>query len=411
MKLCDFCGFVLSESDAECKNCSNTVPGKEHLLQPKEPSFEIKETPKTNIRLPKPNGLNLSRYIPKKTIIILLIVGFAITPQAQTLISESSNYWDEMNTPYYNIPESIEITLVRNFTIYLETDGTAEYKLILSKPENRPSWPQQDHIPANAWQTIKNFQVNPQYEENEAGRMEWSGEVSGNNRNYVEVEYTINVNTLRPDLKIEDSGKVNQIPSEVYDSYLQPEWLIEPNLTSVIELAENMTLGTDGNVIHILKNIYDYIQNNYTYQKSSVPKTCTESMAKKIGDCDDFSILFASIARAAGIPTWIELGKIPAFIDTRSGCDLNDWGGHAWINALVPLSDGSVTTVSIDLANSYFMWMPPYRISDWVDDGNGDNLYSYYYLFSSQGTGRATYIENTYVSNCEISGNIKLEEL
>ena len=81
--------------------------------------------------------------------------------------------------------------------------------------------------------------------------MEWAKEISGNERNYVEIEYTINVNTLRPDLKIEDSGKVDQIPSEVYDSYLQPEWLIEPNLTSVIELAENMTIGTDGNVIHL----------------------------------------------------------------------------------------------------------------------------------------------------------------
>ena len=47
MKLCDFCGFVLSESDAQCKNCSNTIPGKEHLIQTKELSFEIKETPKT----------------------------------------------------------------------------------------------------------------------------------------------------------------------------------------------------------------------------------------------------------------------------------------------------------------------------------------------------------------------------
>ena len=51
MKLCDFCGFVLSESDAQCKNCSNTVPGKEHLIQTKEPSFEIKETPKAELSL------------------------------------------------------------------------------------------------------------------------------------------------------------------------------------------------------------------------------------------------------------------------------------------------------------------------------------------------------------------------
>ena len=134
-------------------------------------------------------------------------------------------------------------------------------------------------------------------------------------------------------------------------------------------------------------------------------------MAKKIGDCDDFSILFASIARAAGIPAWLELGRIPAFITTSSGCELRDWGGHAWVNALVPLSDGSITVVNIDLANSYFMWMPPYRVSDWVDDGNGDNLYSYYYLFSSKGTAKATYLENSYISDCKTIGEIKLEEL
>ena len=46
-----------------------------------------------------------------------------------------------------------------------------------------------------------------------------------------------------------------------------------------------------------------------------------------------------------------------------------------------------------------------------VDDGNGDNLYSYYYLFSSQGTSQANYLENTYVSDCKLTGNLKLEEL
>ena len=106
------------------------------------------------------------------------------------------------------------------------------------------------------------------------------------------------------------------------------------------------------------------------------------------------------------------MGKIPAFVDSQNGkCDLKDWGGHAWINAIVPLNDGTITTVNIDIANSYFMWMPAYRISDWVDDGNGDNLYSYYYLFSSQGTTKANYLENTYVSDCELTGNLKLEEL
>lgn len=402
MRLCDTCGFVLNESDFKCGNCAAPIPGREAPIEQIQTRTPIEKTaPK--IITPR----NLSGYLPKKTIILLLVVGILLAPQTQSLMNESLDYWDEMNTPYYNIPESITINLIRNFTIYLENGKSAEYELILGKPENRPSWPQHD---TNLWQEINQINVNPQFEENEVGRMKWSGQLKDDERAYVSVEYELTVNTIRPELTIDDSGTIEDIP-EGYEIYLDDEWLIEPSLPEIQDLASEMTNGTNGNVIHILKNIFDYISSEYIYQPSSIPKSCPESMESGYGDCDDFAILFSSIARAAGIPTWLELGKIPAFIDNRDNCDLRDWGGHAWVNALVPLSDGTSTVVSIDLANSYFLWMPPYRISDWVDDGNGDNLYSYYYLFSSQGTGKATYVENSYVSSCTTSGNIKLTEL
>jgi len=402
MRLCDTCGFVLNESDFKCGNCAAPIPDREAPIEQIQTRTPIEKTaPK--IITPR----NLSGYLPKKTIILLLVVGILLAPQTQSLMNESLDYWDEMNTPYYNIPESITINLIRNFTIYLENGKSAEYELILSKPENRPSWPQQD---TTLWQEINQINVNPQFEENEVGRMKWSGQLKDDERAYVSVEYELTVNTIRPELTIEDSGTIEDIP-EGYEIYLADEWLIEPSLPEIQDLASEMTNGTNGNVIHILKNIFDYISSDYIYRPSSIPKSCPESIESGYGDCDDFAILFSSIARAAGIPTWLELGKIPAFIDNRENCDLRDWGGHAWVNALVPLSDGTSTVVSIDLANSYFLWMPPYRISDWVDDGNGDNLYSYYYLFSSQGTGKATYVENSYVSSCTTSGNIKLTEL
>jgi len=402
MQLCDTCGFVLNESDFKCGNCAAPIPNREAPIEQIQARTPIEKTaPK--IITPR----NLSGYLPKKTIILLLVVGILLAPQTQSLMNESLDYWDEMNTPYYNIPESITINLIRNFTIYLENGKSAEYELILGKPENRPSWPQHD---TNLWQEINQINVNPQFEENEVGRMKWSGQLKDDERAYVSVEYELTVNTIRPELTIDDSGTIEDIP-EGYEIYLDDEWLIEPSLPEIQDLASEMTNGTNGNVIHILKNIFDYISSEYIYQPSSIPKSCLESMESGYGDCDDFAILFSSIARAAGIPTWLELGKIPAFIDNRENCDLRDWGGHAWVNALVPLSDGTSTVVSIDLANSYFLWMPPYRISDWVDDGNGDNLYSYYYLFSSQGTGKATYVENSYVSSCTTSGNIKLTEL
>jgi transglutaminase-like putative cysteine protease len=407
MQLCDFCGFVIGQNDNQCKNCSSQVAGRQIIkeahnvraLSPKPITEKIIYTPPRK----------LGHYIPRKTLALLLVIGLVMAPQTQTLIKDGSEYWDELNTPYYNIPQTLELTLIRNFTIYLPGEsGFSDYKLILSKPDNRPSGPQQD---SSTWQEVHSVSVYPNYLENEAGRMEWNGTISDKERHYIEVEYKVSVNTLRPDLTPDESGTLDDIPAG-YEAYLDDEWLIEPSLPVISELASEMVNDTEGNVIQILQNIFDYIMNGYTYEKSSIPKSCPESIEQGYGDCDDFSILFASIARAAGIPTWLELGKIPAFVDSQNGkCDLKDWGGHAWINAIVPLSDGTITTVNIDIANSYFMWMPAYRISDWVDDGNGDNLYSYYYLFSSQGTAKANYLENTYVSDCELTGNLKLEEL
>ena len=402
MKLCDFCGFVVKEQDAKCSNCRMVVPGRESLLA--SPKVEIQSK-----IVDTPLGSNsISSYIPKKLIAILLVVGLFASPQTQVLLSDGMEYWEEMNTPYYTIPEQITLTYVRNFEVFLDEGDEAEYTLSLSIPENRPSGVQSDSI---NWQIIDNFEVSPMYNLTPEGRMEWRNNLTGSERDYISIEYQATISLIRPDIKISDSGKVSEIPAE-FDNYLGDEWLIEPSNEEVQRLAVQLSDGTDGNVIMILKNIFDYIENNYKYQKSSVPKSCPDTIVGKVGDCDDFSILFSSIARATGIPAWLELGIIPAFIDASSGCDLRDWGGHAWVNAVVPLKDGSFTVVNIDLANSYFMWLPPYRISDWVDNGNGDDLDSYYYLFSSKGiNSQATYLENSYVSQCEVRGEIKLAEL
>ena len=402
MKLCDYCGFVIKDNDVKCFNCRMAIPGRE-VSEPVVKAAEVQK----NVQ-PVHSTRSLSSYVPKKLIALLLVVGLFASPQTQMLLGDGIDYWDEINTPYYTIPEKIVLTYVRNFEIYVEEGNDVEYTLTLSIPSDRPSGSQTDLV---NWQTIDNLEVSPSYNLTSEGRMEWRNNLSGNERDFITIEYTATINLVRPDIKISDSGFISDIPDD-YDLFLQDEWLIEPSNEQVKNLAIQLSNGTNGNVIMILKNIFDYIENNYRYQKSSVPKSCPDTIVGKVGDCDDFSILFSSIARAAGIPAWLELGIIPAFIDTSEGCDLRDWGGHAWVNALVPLNDGTFTVVNIDLANSYFMWMPPYRISDWVDNGNGDDLDSYYYLFSSKGiNSQATYKENSYISECDLQGEVKLTNL
>ena len=97
--------------------------------------------------------------------------------------------------------------------------------------------------------------------------MEWANRIEGTERDYIEIEYKVKIDTLRPDLKVEDSGNIEDLP-EGYDAYLVDEWLIEPTMPEIVELATLLSNGTDGNVIKIPKNIYTYImqkQSMFSY--------------------------------------------------------------------------------------------------------------------------------------------------
>ena len=114
MKLCDFCGFVIKEQHAKCSNCRMAVPGRESFLS--SPKVEIS---KDNLAPSLPSR-SLSSYVPKKLLAFLLVVGLFASPQTQLLLTNGIDYWDEMNTPYYTIPEQIRLTYVRNFEVFIE---------------------------------------------------------------------------------------------------------------------------------------------------------------------------------------------------------------------------------------------------------------------------------------------------
>ena len=106
----------------------------------------------------------------------------------------------------------------------MDEGDEVEYTLTLSIPENRPSGSQTDFI---NWQMIDNLKVSPAYNLTSEGRMEWRNNLTGDDRDFISLEYTATINLIRPDLKISNSGLVSDIPDD-YDLYLQDEWLIEP---------------------------------------------------------------------------------------------------------------------------------------------------------------------------------------
>ena len=180
MKLCDYCGFVVKDQDAKCSNCRMIVPGRESMLVPPK-VVSSQETVKSSVPT-----RSISSYIPKKLIAVLLVIGLFASPQTQVLLSDGMDYWDEKNTQYYTLPETITLTYVRNFEIFVEEGDEVEYTLTLSVPESRPSGSQSDIID---WQIITNLQASPAYNLTPEGRMEWRNNLTGSDRDYVSLEY------------------------------------------------------------------------------------------------------------------------------------------------------------------------------------------------------------------------------
>ena len=405
MEQCNYCGFVLQASDAGCPNCGAATNLQQSLRAdtPTQQSVVTPYVPSQQLRTPK--------WL-KPLLAILLVAALLSLPQAQPYLQQLDDMFGELSTSYYEVPETITMTMIRNFTIFLgepvddrgttnESDdqpNSANWRLALSEPGHRPSGPQGV---GSDWQELQSLEATPT-PDSRSGKMVWEGTLTGDERVDISVIYQVRVNTILSQLTPDDSGTVEEIPAD-WDAFLQDEWKIEPSDPQVQTLAAELADGSDGNVLWILRNIFDYIMENFDYVLGATPRSCQQTLAHGYGDCDDLGLLFASLSRAAGIPAWMELGMIP-----RSADGLQDWGGHAWVNALVPLSNGNLTVITADLANGYFLWMPPYRLSEWVDNGDPDDLKAFYFLFSSQGKGAASFSEDLTIASWSQEGKLRI---
>jgi len=338
-----------------------------------------------------------------KTILILVIIALFFLPQTQTYTEPMKDriidLWDEYSTPYYIYPKTVEFTIERLYTVSMPSGRTGTYELTLHHPTTGSPYPLNE---PHSQQLIR-MKVTPDYVAGDApNSMVWSGNLTGGTSVEIKLTYTAIVSAIDEDIGAARSGTVDQIPQEYLDTYLGTEWLIDPGNDNVQTLATQMQVGTGGNVYLILENIYNYIMDNFEYKVGREAKTCDQTLNKGYGDCDDLGILFASIARAAGIPVWLELGLL-----SQEG--FASWNGHAWTNVVIPLvEDGQPAGHMIgvvDLANEYFLWMPPFHFTEWIADGDGSHIQNYYQYFS--GTNGADISSLTVTTDYTTSGEVK----
>jgi hypothetical protein len=208
----------------------------------------------------------------------------------------------------------------------------------------------------------------------------WDKQLGRGGTDIVNVTYHLKMTTYQWVLTDEQVGSAADVPASIHGvpraDYLDVEWKINPNSPSVQGLANTIT-NRSSPYLQQLDDMFTWLLSQYTYQKSPTyePKTPEETMADLGGDCDDFSVLFISMARYLGIPAWLELGLL--FDEFR-----NEWGPHGWATVYIPLANGSGVEATIDVVNRLFLIRDPYHFSDWSADGDAQHLEDYYKLLS-----------------------------
>jgi hypothetical protein len=111
--------------------------------------------------------------------------------------------------------------------------------------------------------------------------------------------------------------------SELYMKYTQTEEFIESNSTEIMEKAQNIT-GGESDPHRKARLIYNFVVSYLRYEIQEDEKGALWALEHGVGDCSEYSYLFAALCRAAGIPARVQAGFAFHYVNEV----LKD--GHMW---------------------------------------------------------------------------------
>ncbi len=317
-----------------------------------------------------------------KGIALLIVAGILI----MILILPMGDYFPHLwGGPVY--PERAKFTIERTITLSVQRE--VNYNVTVPFPED---------IPGNDMQKIHELRWNEEpdtFSKYGIDWKSWRGTLDGESKEIV-INYDVETSTVIWRFDRDESGTVDQIDAEMIDRYSgnnwqldedrnrdgELDWMIQPDHPEIRSLAEDVTRG-ENTLYGKARSIYDWMQNNLEYERGApgeLPKHSIWTLETRSGDCDEWSFLYISMARAVGIPAWIELGVLYDRI-------LDEWGGHGWVRLQYVSKEGESGWVNIDTVNRQFFARDTMRITTWVDDGTEGNLNDYYHYVSYNYTG------------------------
>jgi transglutaminase-like putative cysteine protease len=96
-------------------------------------------------------------------------------------------------------------------------------------------------------------------------------------------------------------GTLDQVPKDISDKYLEDNEKFQIT-DPVIQSAVKQVVGDQTNPYWMVKDIFDYINAHMFYEMSGGWNTAPTVLARGNGSCSEYTFVFISMCRAAGIP-------------------------------------------------------------------------------------------------------------
>jgi transglutaminase-like putative cysteine protease len=108
--------------------------------------------------------------------------------------------------------------------------------------------------------------------------------------------------------------------------YLDPNPLIQSDDPEVRRICRDVVGDHQKDVLRSARQLEAWVHQNMTFDPGMVVVPASEVVRKRRGTCMAYSVLLATLARAAGIPSRVAMRYV-----YLAGV----WGGHAWVEALM----------------------------------------------------------------------------
>ena len=138
-----------------------------------------------------------------------------------------------------------------------------------------------------------------------------------------------------PDISVEASGTLDQIPSSLKEGYCGPAACWQTDFQPLRELAFGLSSGKE-KVLEIVASFISWIHSHIRYESYDMPRYPNETYLSRKGDCDDQANLFITLCRIVGIPAYLQIGCIYLYplLGRHRFFSGSAWDGHVIYSSL-----------------------------------------------------------------------------